>query len=347
MKRIGFLSCYSVLNEKNRLFTDRNSLIGDDLHLPFVRLREACSDLAIEVETVTSSNIDIFDGYFLIDIPESYKKSKPIMKILESSKPKYLLLLECKHIMPTGYDVSIHEGFSKVFTWDEELITKDPTKYVKINGSHDLPVQIDLDILSRQKKISMITGNKCSTDKFELYSKRKEVISFYQAKGSGLDLFGLGWDGRCFNSKFISRVSNRIPLLKKIFYEVPAMYKGSVERKRPVLEKYQFSICFENRYGDYGYITEKIFDAMLSGSIPIYLGAVDISEHIPKECFIDMRQFDSILDLDQYLFSLGDESILEYQRSISSFLNSKQSKAFSIDVFVQTLLENIPSESVI
>jgi hypothetical protein len=58
------------------------------------------------------------------------------------------------------------------------------------------------------------------------------------------------------------------------------------------LEKYKFSICYENARDTPGYITEKIFDCFFAGCVPIYWGANNITDHIPKECFIDKRDFE-------------------------------------------------------
>jgi hypothetical protein len=46
-----------------------------------------------------------------------------------------------------------------------------------------------------------------------------------------------------------------------------------------VYSKYKFIICFENSNTD-GYVTEKIFNVFLSGSIPIYDGAPNIKDYV-------------------------------------------------------------------
>jgi len=39
-----------------------------------------------------------------------------------------------------------------------------------------------------------------------------------------------------------------------------------------------------------GYITEKIFDSFFTSYVLIYLGAKNITEHVPSNCFIDQRE---------------------------------------------------------
>jgi hypothetical protein len=52
-----------------------------------------------------------------------------------------------------------------------------------------------------------------------------------------------------------------------------------------IYSKYKFIICFENSKTP-GYVTEKIFNVFLSGSIPIYDGAPNITNYIVPGSFI-------------------------------------------------------------
>lgn len=225
---IGFLSAYSSLNKGNRLFIDENSDIGDNLLLPFVLLREEADKKGIVLRTVTEENLHDHDAYVLIDIPNHSDRLKT--EIINSKKKKYLILLECKYIMPKGYCSEFHEEFDKIFTWDEGLIELDNERYIKINFSHQLPLKAKPNTQKRRKKLVMIAGNKTSNDPFELYSKRKNIIDFYDDKNS-LDLYGLGWEVRCFQSRYMKSISHRFPFLKSIGYSHPNSYKGAVKRK--------------------------------------------------------------------------------------------------------------------
>ena len=56
---------------------------------------------------------------------------------------------------------------------------------------------------------------------------------------------------------------------------------GSVKNKIKFLSSYKFSIAMENTEGQ-GYISEKILDSFLAGTIPIYYGGYTIDEFINK-----------------------------------------------------------------
>ena len=59
----------------------------------------------------------------------------------------------------------------------------------------------------------------------------------------------------------------------------------TVNNKIKFLESYKFSIAMENSEGD-GYISEKIVDSFLAGTIPIYYGDYMIDEYINPKSYI-------------------------------------------------------------
>ena len=47
----------------------------------------------------------------------------------------------------------------------------------------------------------------------------------------------------------------------------------------------------ENK-NQYGYITEKIINPLIAGSIPIYWGCKNIDKYFPKDCYYNIDIFD-------------------------------------------------------
>ncbi len=64
------------------------------------------------------------------------------------------------------------------------------------------------------------------------------------------------------------------------------------DAKIEFMNDYKFSIAFENR-SVVGYVTEKIWHAYLSRTIPIYWGAPDISEYFNPQSFINCHDYDN------------------------------------------------------
>lgn len=60
--------------------------------------------------------------------------------------------------------------------------------------------------------------------------------------------------------------------------------------KDDILSKYWFNICLENADADY-YVTEKIWESIKAGCLPIYYSNNTIYNDFPKNSFIDYRDF--------------------------------------------------------
>jgi hypothetical protein len=110
------------------------------------------------------------------------------------------------------------------------------------------------------------------------------------------------------------------------------VYKGELESKWETLASYDFALCFENAWLK-GYLTEKLFECLRVGTIPVYWGATDIEKLVPPECFIDMRQFANYGDLGAYLRALDREAVQRYREAGRAFLESEAFDPFSKERF--------------
>ncbi len=72
------------------------------------------------------------------------------------------------------------------------------------------------------------------------------------------------------------------------------------DAKRATAARYPFCIAFENSIGP-DYVTEKIFDALAAGSIPIYLGAPNVADFVPPGSYIDAAEYGGARELGTYL----------------------------------------------
>ena len=61
--------------------------------------------------------------------------------------------------------------------------------------------------------------------------------------------------------------------------------RESIKDKIKFFSSYKFSIAMENSNGD-GYISEKIVDSFLAGTIPIYYGDYMVDEYINPKTYI-------------------------------------------------------------
>jgi hypothetical protein len=75
--------------------------------------------------------------------------------------------------------------------------------------------------------------------------------------------------------------------------------KVLANEKLAIIQKYLFTIAIENSL-EYDYVTEKLWQPLAVGSVPIYLGAPNIDDWLPcseYSCIINLRQFTKIADV--------------------------------------------------
>ena len=165
----------------------------------------------------------------------------------------------------------------------------------------------------RLKRIVVINGNHIPRSLLgQLYGQRIEVMARL-AKLNAVDLYGRGWD------QWWSHRSMWPPYWRH-YKTLMSIYKGACESKYEVLSQYQFSLCFENMTMQ-GYVTEKIFDCLYAGTIPLYLGASNIEALINPAAYVDCRKFDSWEDMHRYLMNLSDDEIQRMREVGREFIN--------------------------
>jgi len=91
-----------------------------------------------------------------------------------------------------------------------------------------------------------------------------------------------------------------------------------------VLKNYKFTLCFENTKGSRGYITEKIFDCFAAATVPIYYGAPNVGDYIPKECFIDFRNFRNYESLYTFLHEMTVIDYQSYLDAVKEFIKTEK-----------------------
>lgn len=196
-----------------------------------------------------------------------------------------------------GYE-ELKKYFPYIMTWNKDLI--DDERIFKRIIPYYFEIKPGAKPFAQKKLLTNISGNKTSSNPKELYSERERLITFFEKNySSQFDLFGTGW------SK-----------------EKHPSYQGTPENKYEVYHCYRFALSLENTKGVKGYVTEKIYDCLVSGIVPIYQGADDILHYVPKECFIDYSQFGTMQELADFLIQMPEEKYLAYQEAMKAFLKT-------------------------
>jgi len=216
--------------------------------------------------TLDGKNLGDFAAFISWDITPA------LLKNMENYKREkcFLLVFEPPVVRTDYYDQKTKERFGKIFVLLENYV--DNKTYFKI---HHYPLHLLNSRISKEEEVPfakkrfccMVNGNKYfNNDPGELYLERGFLALFLMSKDE-FDLYG--W--------------------KYIAEEVPCWKGIAPKDKSATLKNYKFTLCYENTWNQPGYMTERIFDSFLARSIPIYLGAPDILDYVPEECFVNIK----------------------------------------------------------
>jgi len=338
--------------QKNRIFDMDNPVNGRDNHLYiFKELKSSLLIKGIDLSTQDINFIKYSEYIIFCDMPKKIYKKEKWQKV-------YLFAFESIAVLPRNFDRNLYKNFDKIFTWYDDII--DNNKVIKINYSFLLNPLEFIEYKDKTGFISMVCGNKYSNHSGELYSQRYNLINFFEKNTNySFSLYGTNWNN-CYKKIYYNIVKRmhkylltlyifkifehfiNISGLNRYFLIKIKNFKGPLSPKIPKLKNYKFNICYENTGNVNGYITEKIFDCFLSGCIPVYLGAPNIKKHIPEDTFIDRREFNSDIDLINFLENINEEKYLNYQNSIKLFLNSEKAIQFSSNYIAEKIISKFP-----
>jgi len=285
------------------------------LHL---QLRYELAQKGWDIEAVSGN--DFGNGDVIIFNNTKTDITPQVLADLEDKK-KILITWEPPTISPHMHEISYLLHFDKVLTWNTSLSNN--SKFIRFFYPAMAPMEELLPNFIERYLVCMINANKTSSHPQELYSERRHVINYYE-KHLALEfhLFGKQWRHEYLGS-----------------YMCPPVDKISV------LKNYRFSYAYENYHNDVGYITEKIFDCFRTGTIPIYLGATNITDFIPEDCFINANKFANYKELHEFIDTMSEFTWKYYQANIQKFLDSPKAEAFTTKTAVATIMNAIFDES--
>jgi hypothetical protein len=148
--------------------------------------------------------------------------------------------------------------------------------------------------------------------------------------------------GHKLRSEFIENLICRSPELESHLFGRGR--KKELEQKIEGLENYRFSVAIENSVSP-SYITEKFYDCIIAGCVPLYFGAPDIGDYFPKESYItfpidDLEKCSQII---QKLSVADFESRMPALVEARALIREKYSIGSVILKYLTTSAESSPS----
>jgi hypothetical protein len=239
-----------------------------------------------------------------------------------------LFLWEAPARSPKNWDPELHKLFPIIFTWHDAFVDRRKIYKIYWPQTRQFPEVPRIPFIQKKLLVN-ISMNKFSRHPRELYSARRTSIRYFErARPNSFDLFGVGWD----------RPRTLMERYAPWTWQAYPSYRGLVKNKWDVLPYYRFSLCYENIRDEPGWITEKIFDAMRSGCVPIYWGAPNITDYVDAEAFIDRRKFESDRELEAYLIGVSEKEYTRYQNAMQDYLGGERFAQFLPPAFADTII---------
>lgn len=230
-------------------------------------------------------------------------------------KKLVLLVLEPPSLMPFLYRPNLKNFFGTIYTMLDDLV--DHRSYFKLH--HPVPLEKPLEDIpdfDHKKLCVMILSNLKNDHLLDIYAERRKVASFFTNEDE-FDLYGSNWEG------------------------FDRWKKNESGHQFSILKNYRFCFAYENTRDLPGYITERIFNAFFCGCVPIYWGASNITDYVPKECFIDRREFLSHEDLYRYIKNIDRKTYQAYLDAAQQYLKSSKAQLFSPTHFAHAVMDRL------
>lgn len=319
------------------------SCLGDDLSLPILALVKRLAEMGVECHTPDMFSFERYDSFLFYEMPEP---ADPVFAYAQKSKkPMFVIIVENHFVLPRNADYRQYEDFSAVFTYNDDPVSRGIAHKLNYVCSLNVPDYQAIPFSGRKLATMVSSYIKPRKSKPQLCSyMRLKTIKFYENLCEDVfDLYGYGWDVGMNVFQDRPKVFKYILALK--LYEILPRrklktWRGTIDGlKRDVVCNYRFAYCYENTTEIPGYITEKIFDVMMAGAVPIYLGHSSTSNRIPKECYIDRADFRDDAQLYDYISKMPEEEWRGYLEAAHNFLLSKEAVPFSVPHYVKTVTD--------
>jgi hypothetical protein len=221
------------------------------------------------------------------------------------------------HATNYSYEI-LQKYFNKIITYWKPMLGKENVEYFPFVSRFDIDNKYHIDIIKNSKmnrkfdkSIGMILANRSNNEEYKIneiklkrtdYLRRDIAITL-----DNVTVHGSGWDSLNDHKYLkIENVKNRM----NDDVDIYEFYK-----------RFNFALIVENCNAE-NYVSEKIYDAFIAGCIPIYYGNIcDISK-IPKDMYIDMKDFKNFEEVRDFIEKLSESDIIKYYENINEKLES-------------------------
>lgn len=337
--------------------SSRNATGGDDLQAPWRHLKQ----------TLEARNIRVHTSDFLDELPRDTHKlwlsvsglgDYRALAARDDVTLSAYMALECPAVEPEIYRrlPRLRGVFRRVLNWgDADALlpyTGTPVAVDRFQWPQSFDRVHEEPWRNRERGfLVMINSNKLPRLYHnELYTKRLAAVEYFNRFGE-IDLYGPYWNQAPVRvgHTWVPHTARRLQRAlwerwqhvrpNPIYQAAREASRGIAKSKSETLGRYTFALCFENQVVR-GWMTEKIFDCLFAGAVPVYWGAPDVTDFVPSEAFIDMRRFADFAELRRFLHAVTPAELEHFREAGRAFVESDRFAPFRMTTFT-AMIERI------
>jgi hypothetical protein len=308
----------------------------------------AHANLVSKLENLGWVLSDVQNSDVLISMNHDRTALKEFKRSEKSGKTAILVRVEPEVVFPMQYRAKITSQYYQVITpgavkdfaggrffvgWPYIYLPNPAKPDWSTIGEQDLKDIVKLgatrsyvDWLNRPFLVAQIASNKVSALRSSNYELRRKFAS--KNSVTTLKTYGSLW-----NESILVKITYRfkvfaivlrngtLPSLRYVYGNLFKKYKtatGSIQNKHEIIRSTKYSLVIENSNE---YVSEKLFDAIMGGSVPLYIGPPLKDVGLPTNIAIEIETTD--FDLDSVIKNFSTDKIMEVLACGQDFLNSE------------------------
>ncbi len=343
----------------NRLFTEGTSF-NQVYREAFALWKTEAAKGGFQIDTWDCADLKSADVFWFLDLPSTKQEFEQIRGQLQPGTPLVLQILENPLLTIHSFFEENTKHFNAILSYEHAdtvakrancVAYKLPNEVQKIENAlafadRKLLLLINSNRIeglwaTRQVGLAgipllgrLLSGWYCPPRALkeilqgELYSHRRKIARLSESHKDSIDIYGYGWNGE--------QISWFPGYPNHPYKTSRGKFSGD---KLSLCANYRFVLSFENYCGNRGYISEKIFDPIFAGSVPVYLGDERITDYVPAEAFVDAKKFNDYQELFSYLQNCSEYEWQKMLEAGQNFIRSEHFYHFSTKAFVWSAMQ--------
>ncbi len=306
-----------------------------------------------KIEIYDSKNHFNYDLILIREIPRVQNLIKLKINNILKKKIPLILLLEESPLARSRYSLMFGKLYDLILVASNQKNYKFK-RYITKNFCYgNIPNKDELTSLDsnfnypkRDKLLCYISTNLSAINSKSTYKDRFRIVkNLSESYPSKFNLYGKNWDKYTppMDLPLIAIIYKFLPIIQIILNPFTKKIKslGQINSKKDVMINYKFCLAIEPYLGEPYCVMEKMFDPMLAGCIPVYLGFNHNITGVPKNTFISIDSNIESAKLISKLEGFSKKELDEIRNNIRNYLPSKKADIYRYKTFAKFVYNSL------